>query len=108
MTKKEILDLVANYRAEVRSVVGEHLAGEALATELDDLFAELADHVKDDKFEIDDLDEYDDEDLVDLVEHLKDKGYTVLNFDNLIERSKLDDFLRSEIFPRYNDQKAFL
>ena len=104
MTKKDTLDLVANYRAEVKKVVGDHLAGEDLATELDDLFAELGDHVKDDT-QINDLEEIDEDQLV---EYLKDKGYTVLNFDNLIERSKLDDFLRSEIFPRYNDQKAFL
>jgi len=109
MTTKDTLECIADTVTQIKSIVAYHLGGGEMLAEIEDALDELKNEITDDAAESQVaekvLDDFDEEQLV---EYLKDKGYTVLNFDNLIERSKLDNFLRSEIFPRYNDQKAFL
>ena len=109
MTAKDTLECIADAITEIKAIVAYHLEGGEMLAEIEAALNELKNEITDDAAESQVaekvLDDFDEDQLV---EYLKDKGYTVLNFDNLVERSKLDDFLRSEIFPLYNDQKAFL
>jgi len=46
-------------------------------------------------------------DADDIAAHLSGKGYSIIKVDSA-KREKLKDFIESEIYPYYNDQKAFV
>ena len=53
---------------------------------------------------------FDDDDVLDIVEpsaiewYMVQKGYSLVKIDNMDQRSKLEEFLNTQICPYYNDQ----
>lgn len=129
MTKTEILKLIDTCRDMVITVAEDYLTAEGMRTEMLAAFENLVNDISEDPAEAVPLETpailyqlnalYQDTEVQadeilnlldkdEIIEYLTDDGYQLLRLDYLQDREKLRNFLETEIYTSYNQQKANL
>ena len=125
MNKKEVMQLLAAHKETVQAIVSDYLEGGEMFKEIEKDFDDTCDAIEqvfDEGMSYDEVikqlenvkNEIEPGDLLplidnsDLCEYLQQDGFQVFKIDGIVNQGKLEDFLCSEIYLSYNEQRANL
>ena len=94
MTKTELLGLISSHACTIKAILDDNLVGGGLETEIHAALENLRDKINN---------EYVDDDT-DYETELELELHSL----SMVQRSKLEAFIKAEIYPYYNQQKSSL
>lgn len=125
MNKREVMRLLAAHKKVVQEIISDYLEGGEMLKEIETDFENTCDDIEqvfDEGMSYNEVikklegmkDKIYARDLLplmdnsDLCEYLQQDGFQVFKIDGIVNQGKLEDFLCSEIYPSYNEQRANL
>ena len=110
-----ILGLLHSHREAHDGIYDDYLEGDSKILDAimveDKLFTENIEALKIDEDEVDEeaevLDFLDENGFEFVLDHLNSKGYAFIKLDSLAHKMKLEDFIKAEIYPHYNDENKY-